>query len=167
MIAYCDELERPYRLSSHGLLVALPILFQAVSVPLCELYDDSESYRKLRRCIRLSFVPPVIAFGGMVAGADLRHSVLLWSMSLSNRKAFGTLTQTNGHYVRTPRCFLRISLRIHHTPKTTSLWFPAFRREQTPSMLKKQPDILSGAACYPVCRIDVSFRWDKDNLSYE
>lgn len=56
-------------------------------------------------------------FTVVVAGADLRHSVLLWSMSLSNRKAFGTLTQTNGNYVRTPRCFLRISLRIHHNFK--------------------------------------------------
>ncbi|WJZ70071.1 hypothetical protein [Pantoea phage PA-1] len=75
--------------------------------------------------------PSQIAFG-VVAGAELRHSALLWSMLLSNRKAFGTLTQTNGCYDRTPRCFLRISLRIHHIfimserqyrlPRATTVW---------------------------------------------
>ncbi|CAL12405.1 hypothetical phage protein [Yersinia enterocolitica subsp. enterocolitica 8081] len=59
-----------------------------------------------------------------------------------------------------------VSLRFHHIPKPTNLWFPASRREQTPSMLNKQPVFLTGAASSSVCRIDVSFRWNDYSNAY-
>ncbi|EKN3337277.1 hypothetical protein QK138_001006 [Yersinia enterocolitica] len=106
----------------------------------------------------------MIGFGDVVAGAAFFPA--FW-MALNQtlygiRRAYH-LSLRRATYVA---IMVRISLRIHHIPKPTNLWFPASRREQTPSMLNKQPVFLTGAASSSVCRIDVSFRWNDYSNAY-
>jgi len=73
-------------------------------------------------------VPPVIGLGDWMAGAPRRSRALV----LPPFKTDLLSRDFSRRWVR----YRQQCLRIHPIPKPTSLWFPAFRRRQTPSMLK-------------------------------
>jgi len=85
------------------------------------------------------WISPLVSFGDVVAGADLRPETVTAS----------SLPATPVHFS---------AHQPEHSPHPKAN-FTLVRPNQSQSgLLKKQPDFMSGAAGCSVCRIDVSFR---------